>query len=308
MFAFFATSAAVCISGCSLCWFLFSLQDVQGFASASTSAGGYAVFARLQETTNWVNLWQTLTITFLEKAGIQWRWSRNMSVKLPCCQLKICIRHSLFHCLSYFLTPRHQRCTSLLLQLHWFPISKRIFVRACVCVRACGFCPLLLFWTTPALQRVFPTLHQAHAYSNSKASTATLLAFAFSHYGPYTWNNLRQDVRHFLPSKTELKTFLFSKHFHWATLLFIPNNEHNVRTLCCVHKFIIIKIKKKKKKKKKTEYFSRIGCSTTYTYTVGCGHSNTTARVTKQFLANFMNSFPRRSMSPYMKPSQHTWE
>ena len=41
---------------------------------------------------------------------------------------------------------------------------------------------------------------------------------------------------------------------------------------------------------------------------IGYGHSNTTARVTKQFLANFMNTFPRRFMSPYMKPSQHTWE
>ena len=58
-----------------------------------------------------------------------------MSVKLPCCQLKICIRHSVFHRLI-FLTPRHQRCTSLLQQLHWFPISKRIFVRVCVCVCA----------------------------------------------------------------------------------------------------------------------------------------------------------------------------
>ena len=96
-----------------------------------------------------------------------------------------------------------------------------------VCVTTQSLLPLtfLNYCTCTALP-AFSALHQTHAYSNSDASTAKLMAFALSPLlGPHIWNNFPPDVSqsNSLPSfKNKFKTFLFSEHFNWVLLSFAP--------------------------------------------------------------------------------------
>ena len=75
--------------------------------------------------------------------------------------------------------PLHQKCTPLLQQLYWLPVSERIKYKNCLHVlqRYHRFRPLLSFRANPALS----VLRQTHACSNSNASTAKPMAFALSH-------------------------------------------------------------------------------------------------------------------------------
>ena len=79
---------------------------------------------------------------------------------------------------------RHQNCTSLLQQLQWLPISERIkYKTACMCYNAItgsAFASLLSYYTFTVLPAL-SALRQTHACSNSNASTAKPMAFAFPH-------------------------------------------------------------------------------------------------------------------------------
>ena len=105
--------------------------------------------------------------------------------------------------------PCHQKCTSLLQQLYWLPISERIkYNTACMCNIFLNCCT---FTVLPALS----ALHQAHACSNSNASTTKPTAFVLSHTSVSTSGTyLPQDIRHSVTLssfKRKLKTFLFSE-------------------------------------------------------------------------------------------------
>ena len=109
--------------------------------------------------------------------------------------------------------PRHQNCTPLLQQLHWLPVSERIkYKTACMCYNAItGSTPsylseLLHLTVLPALS----ALRQTHACFNHKTHGFR----TFSHFGPHSWNNLPQDIRHsatLSSFKSKLKTFFFSE-------------------------------------------------------------------------------------------------
>ena len=114
-----------------------------------------------------------------------------------------------------------KNCTSLLQQLHWFPISERIkYKTACMSYNSItGFSPSYL---SELLQLYSPS---RSLRSSSDTRILKLRRFnrkthrfrSFSCFGPHIWNNLPQDVRNSttLPSfKKKLKTFLFSEHFN----------------------------------------------------------------------------------------------
>ena len=117
--------------------------------------------------------------------------------------------------------PRHQNCTPLLQQLHWFPISERIkYKTACMCYNAItGSAPSCL---SELLHLYSPSRSLC---SSSDTSMLKLQCFnhkthgfhTFSHFGPHIWNNLPQDIRHsatLSSFKSQLKTFLFSEYFN----------------------------------------------------------------------------------------------
>ena len=116
--------------------------------------------------------------------------------------------------------PRHQNCTPLLQQLHWFPISERIkYETACMCYNAItGSAPSYL---SELLQLYNPSRSprsssDTHMLKLQRFNLKTHGFRTFSHFGPHIWSNLPQDIRHSAtPSafKSQLKTFLFSEYF-----------------------------------------------------------------------------------------------
>ena len=117
-------------------------------------------------------------------------------------------------------TPRHQNCTSLLQQLHWFPVPERIkFETACMCYNTI---------TGSAPSYLFELLHLCSPSRSLRSSSDTRMLklqrfnrrthgfHIFSHFGPHIWNNLPQGIKQsvILSSfKSKLKTFLFSEYF-----------------------------------------------------------------------------------------------
>ena len=116
--------------------------------------------------------------------------------------------------------PRHQNCTSLLLQLYWLPISERIkYKTACMCYNAItGSFPSYL----SELLHLYSPSRSLRSPSNTRMlkiqrfNRKTHGFRTFSHFGPHIWNNLPQDIRHsatLSSFKKQLKTFLFSEYF-----------------------------------------------------------------------------------------------
>ena len=102
--------------------------------------------------------------------------------------------------------PRHQNCTPLLQQFHWLPISERIkYKTACICYNAITgsaasyLSELLHLYRSQKRKKVLPALR-----SSSDTRMLKIQRFnrkthgfrTFSHFGPYIWNNLPQDIRH----------------------------------------------------------------------------------------------------------------
>ena len=116
--------------------------------------------------------------------------------------------------------PRHQNCTPLLQQLHWFPISERIkYQTACMCYNAItGSAPSylseLLHLYSPS--RSLRSSSDTRMLKIQRFNRKTHGFRTFSHFGPHIWSNFPEDIRHSatLPSfKSQLKTFLFSEYF-----------------------------------------------------------------------------------------------
>ena len=116
--------------------------------------------------------------------------------------------------------PRHQNCTPLLQQLHWFPISEWIkYKTACMCYNA-------ITGSAPSYLSELLHLHSPSRSLRSSSDTRMLKIQrfnrkthgfrTFSHFGPHIWNNLPQDTRHSATLsffKSQLETFLFSEYF-----------------------------------------------------------------------------------------------
>ena len=90
---------------------------------------------------------------------------------------------------KYSSTPYSQstaqsKLHTLLQQLHWRPISKRVKYKllACATVQSQVLPPLIfLSYCTFTVRPALSALRQTHACSNSNASTAKPMAFALSH-------------------------------------------------------------------------------------------------------------------------------
>ena len=116
--------------------------------------------------------------------------------------------------------PRHQKCTPLLQQLHWLPISERIkYKTACMCYNAItcsapSYLTELLYLYSPSRSLRFST--DTRMLKIQRFNCKTHGFRTFSHFGPHIWNNLPQDIRHsatLSSFESQLKTFLFSEYF-----------------------------------------------------------------------------------------------
>ena len=128
-----------------------------------------------------------------------------------------------------------KNCTSLLQQLHWLPISELIKYKTACTMRYNSInssAPLtFLKYCSCTAFPTLSTLHQTHAYSNSDASTAKLMAFALSPISVLTSGTTSPKTSDTLllslPSKTKLK----KKYFLWTFQLsntVLPSPQQSV--------------------------------------------------------------------------------